>query len=118
MTELADMNTELRALRRELREAQANNAAATTDPATPRRVSNSEVLRALLERMRHSAASERASVRLTRNAKGDTQIEVLATSDDVDEAASEATRIYEAVRTLYPLAGVEIVRKEKGGDDA
>ena len=72
----------------------------------PPRVTLSEIVRALLER----GPGEHSSVKLTRNAKGDTQIEVTVRSGGVDaetldEAARKAREHYDALRDEYPLSG-------------
>jgi peptidyl-tRNA hydrolase len=56
------------------------------------------------------AGGEHSSVRLTRNAKGDTQIEVTVRTGDeshlltVADAAEHARTIYDSLRDAYPLA--------------
>ena len=68
------------------------------------RVSLSEVVRALLEK----GGSEHHSVTLTRNAKGQTQIEVVVRASEgsaismPSEAAATASAIYDALRKDYP----------------
>lgn len=41
-------------------------------------------------------------VKLTRNAKGNTQIEVKAVAESLDEAKNKAVEIYDALREKYP----------------
>jgi hypothetical protein len=53
-------------------------------------------------------SSDRATVRLTRNARGDTQIEVLVGAGDdgtesVTDVSARACEVYDALRERYPL---------------
>lgn len=88
--------------------ARAGNARGTGSrtPDAPRRLSLSEILELMLTR----PASEHSSVSLTRNAKGETQIEVTVRTGDAGgtetaaEAAAEAQSIYDRLRATYPLA--------------
>lgn len=70
------------------------------------RVSLSEVVRLLLERQQ----VERSTVSLTRNAKGETQIEVtVRTAEDgsittVAEAEAVARDVYDRLRARYPMS--------------
>ncbi len=70
-----------------------------------KRLSLSAILELLLQR----GGGERSSVTLARNAKGDTQIEVVVrTSEDgpvltAAAALEEATRLYDAARESYPM---------------
>lgn len=72
---------------------------------TPR-VTNSEIIRRLLER----GGSEHSSVSITRNAKGQTQLEVVVRTGDGAEARTPheaeaiATGIYDRLRAKYPFA--------------
>jgi hypothetical protein len=76
----------------------------------PRRVTNAEVLRAFLVQMQNRGG-EHSTIRLARNAKGDTQIEVSVRTGEspevetVEDAAAKAREVYEALRMLYPMAG-------------
>lgn len=75
-------------------------------PARARRLSLSEVVEQLLAR----GSGDRSSVTLSRNAKGETQIEVVVRSADsghvttAREAADEAATLYDELREKYPLA--------------
>lgn len=70
-----------------------------------KRLSLSEVTRLLLER----GGSEHHSVTLTRNAKGETQIEVVVRASDGSpiatpgEAAAVAETVYDELRIRYPF---------------
>ena len=71
-----------------------------------KRLSLSEVTRALLDR----GGSEHSSVTLTRNAKGETQIEVVVRTGEggdvqtVEQAEEHAKQVYDRLRTAYPFA--------------
>jgi hypothetical protein len=73
----------------------------------PRRMSMGRVVEMLLQR----GSSNSSSVTLTRNAKGETQIEVVIRTDEAHdinspgEAEAVATTIYDALRTKYPFGG-------------
>lgn len=77
-----------------------------TDTPKARRLSLSEVLELVLSR----GTGDRSSVTLTRNAKGDTQIEVTVRTGDTGDvltaadAAAEAQRLYDSLREAYPSA--------------
>jgi hypothetical protein len=72
---------------------------------TRSRVTLSEVVRALLER----GSSEHSSVTLSRNARGETQIEVVVRTGDtggvqtVAEAELLAVAVYDRLRGSYPF---------------
>jgi hypothetical protein len=88
---------------------------------TPRRLRAADVIdqqqatiAALLER----GGGENSSVTLTRNAKGQTQIEVTVRTDrdaiaTADLAHAKATEIYDALCEAYPLA---LEPAAKGGE--
>ena len=71
------------------------------------RLNLSELARLLIaSSMRNTA--DRSSVRLTRNAKGDTQIEVVVGAGEdgaetIGEVAGRACEVYDHLRELYPL---------------
>lgn len=77
-----------------------------TETPKPKRLSLSEIVELLLARN----SSEHSSVSLTRNSKGDTQIEVVVRSSEAGEvttaqaAAAEARRLYDELRKAYPPA--------------
>lgn len=72
----------------------------------PKRMTLSEIVELLLAR----SASDRTSVSLSRNAKGDTQIEVVVRTSDggdvatADQAAAKAQELYERFRNRYPMS--------------
>lgn len=76
-------------------------------PATkPQRLSLSTILELMLAR----GSGDRSSVSLTRNAKGETQIEVVIRTGDSGEILSpadaerEASEVYNRLRAAYPLS--------------
>lgn len=80
---------------------------ATSSPEAPKRMTLSQVVEHLLTR----GSSQSSSVTLTRNAKGETQIEVVVRTDaelaivTPDDARETAERVYDALRDRYPLTG-------------
>lgn len=88
----------------------------------PKRLSLSQILELMLTR----GTPERSAVTLTRNASGETQIEVtVRTGDDgdtvtVEDAEAKAQLVYDRLRELYPQtnghenATVELTRNAKG----
>lgn len=78
----------------------------TDTDSNPRRMTLSRVVEMMLERGSHGASS----VSLSRNAKGETQIEVVVrTSDDgpvrtPEDAQAVAVDVFEALRARYPMA--------------
>jgi hypothetical protein len=90
--------------------------------AKPKRLSLSEILQLVLTRQ----VTEPSSVTLTRNASGETVIEVKVKAHEdgglaaVEEAAEHATDIYEQLRVHYPYAkdvddgAVKLTRNAKG----
>lgn len=93
---------ELRALH-SARRSEANNV---TEPEPAKRMTLSHIVELLLTKAGH----DRSSVTLSRNAKGETQIEVVVrTGDssevsDVLEAEQRAGDVYDRLRAKYPLA--------------
>lgn len=81
-----------------------------TDPGSPRRLTLSQIVEAQLAAL-NRAGGEHSTVRLTRNAKGDTQIEVVVRTGDEShivtaaDAATHARAIYDDLRVAYPMAG-------------
>ena len=73
------------------------------DPAAPKRMTLSQVVEQLLQR----GSSEHSSVTLSRNSKGETQIEVVVRTGDagdvltIEEAEQAATAVYDRLRELY-----------------
>ena len=71
----------------------------------PRRLTQSEIIQQLLAK----GSSEHHSISLSRNAKGETQIEVVIRSGGDDaptatDAEQLATGIYDRLRAKYPMA--------------
>lgn len=71
----------------------------------PRRLSLSEIVAMLLSR----TGGEHSSVKLSRNSKGDTQIEVVVRSGDrdaetIEEAAAKTRALYDELSTIYPMS--------------
>lgn len=75
--------------------------------ATPKRMSLSQVVEALLQR----GGSEHSSVTLSRNAKGETQIEVVVRTGEagdvttIEEAEAAAVAVYDRLREAYTYGG-------------
>jgi len=80
---------------------------ADTAGAKPRRVTQGEIIMALLER----GSSQSSSVTIARNAKGDVQFEVVIRTDPdhgiatPDEAKAIAETIADELTTKYPIGG-------------
>lgn len=79
-----------------------------TAPAErPRRMTMGQVVEALLNR----GGGEHSSVTLTRNAKGETQIDVVVRTSEhgeaetVEDAEAIATATYDRLRERYPMGG-------------
>ena len=74
--------------------------------APAKRVTLSQVVEKLLER----GGSEHSSVTLTRNAKGEVQIEVVVRTAEhgdvqtIDQAAAKARELFDSLRSHYPLS--------------
>jgi hypothetical protein len=70
----------------------------------PKRMSLSQVVEALLNR----GGSEHSSVTISRNAKGETQLEVVVRTGEtgnvqtIEEAEEAATAVYDRLREQYP----------------
>jgi hypothetical protein len=75
----------------------------------PHRITQTQILERLLHALGRGA-QEHSTVKLTRNAKGDTQIEVSVRTGEsevetVDEARVKAEQTYDHLREMYPLSG-------------
>jgi hypothetical protein len=74
--------------------------------ALPRRLTQAQIIGMLLTR----GSREHSSVTLSRNAKGETQIEVVVRTGEsdevvtVDDAAAKADATYDRLRRRYPTA--------------
>lgn len=117
-----DYQRQLRELRAEL-EAERSGHRLQAVPDTPP-LRQRDIIRALLEeRGRRAATGERSTVRLTRNSKGDTQLEVYVGTGDAEgidtpeDAAARARQLYDALRLVYPLTEVEKAESAKRGGD-
>lgn len=81
------------------------NTETGAEPVKPRRVTQGEIILALLQR----GSAGGSSVQLSRNAKGETQIEVVvrvdhdAGIDTPGEASAVAETVYDALTAKYPL---------------
>jgi hypothetical protein len=109
-----DYHTEIQELRAELDRLRNVTRLAPVPDDKPRPLRQSEILRTMLERDKARAAgSEHDSVRLARNAKGDTQIEVVVRTGDAEDvqtieaAAAKAQEVYDFLGRMYPMSGVE-----------
>lgn len=77
-----------------------------TPAAKPKRMSLSDVVEALLNR----GGSEHSSVTLSRNSKGETQIEVVVRTGEtggvqtIADAESAAQEVYDRLRARYPMS--------------
>lgn len=103
-----EYRAEMRRLRAELEAANAGRHLHAVPKPPPLR--QAEVIRALLsERHARASSQARGTVRLTRNAKGDTQIEVLAEvnaesgEEAVARAMANAREVYDALALVYGL---------------
>lgn len=102
-----DTARELAGLRAELREL-IRAGRLDVEPSDSGRLRMSDVTRALLAAL-SKTGGEHSTVKLTRNAKGDTQIEVSVRTGDtegvvtVDDAAAKALDVYDRLRLVYPL---------------
>lgn len=96
---------EVRELRAELRAIEGGGMADEIQ-ARPRRMSATRMLELMLTR----GTREHSSVTLTRNARGETQIEVVVRTDDsglvpdVDAAAAKARELFDELRATYPTS--------------
>lgn len=79
----------------------------TDPPARTRRMTLSDVVEQLLQR----GTVGTSSVTLARNAKGETQLEVVVRTGDtgevltVQDAETVAVQVYDRLRELYPMSG-------------
>jgi hypothetical protein len=119
-----EYQAELRKLRGELRAIQGGGEGDGVPQGTPP-LRQRDILRALLaERSARSAHRSRATVRLTRNAKGDVQPEVLVEVSDeeageaIAKAQHEATRVFDALCLVYSLGATPPNGAGGGGHDA
>lgn len=107
MADLEDVYLQLEQLRNTI-ETRLPEQGEQGEPGKRRPLRKDDVLAALLARATQTG-SEHSSVRLARNAKGDTQIEIVVRSGDspdietAAQALAEATRLYDNCRELYPL---------------
>jgi hypothetical protein len=120
-----EYQAEVRRLRNELAELRAAQGGANLHAidggnGRPKRLTLSDIVESLLA-AQSKHGGERSAVKLTRNARGDTQIEVIVRTGDstgietVDDCAAEANRVYEALSILYPMGAA--VRASKGQND-
>lgn len=83
----------------------ARTHTAATPAEAPKRMSLSQVVEALLQR----GSSEHSSVTISRNAKGETQLEVVVRTGDagevatIEEAEAAAKAVYDRLRAAYPF---------------
>lgn len=102
-----DTARQVAALRDELRELAASGRL-QVEPAESGRLRMSDVTRALLAAL-SKTGGEHSTVKLARNARGDTQVEVSVRTGDteaivsVDDAAAKAVEVYDRLRLLYPI---------------
>lgn len=119
-----DYHAELQELRSELERLRGLTRPTIVTEDKPRPLRQSEILRAMLERDKARAAGgEHDSVRLARNAKGDTQIEVVVRTGDtadvatIEAAAAKAQEVYDLLGRMYPMTTLD-APAPKGESDA
>lgn len=102
-----DTARQVAALREELRDMLASGRLEAIVPEA-RSLTRAEIMRGLLAAI-GKTGGEHSTVKLTRNAKGDTQIEVSVRTGDTPgvetaaDASAEAVRLYDNLRELYPM---------------
>lgn len=90
-----------------IRGGAADDSAGAAAPIAATRLTLSRIVELLLA---HRGGREHSSVTLTRNARGEVQIEVVVrTGDDgdivtVDQAAAKATELFKTLRQTFPLS--------------
>lgn len=120
MTDHDDYHAEVQRLRAELDEARRLTVLPGGKDAPRKRISTSDVLDAFLDRMRNDGGTG-ATVKLTRNAKGDVQIEVSVRTGDTPEitsaedAAAKARSLYDGLAAIYPMLESPAPAPSKGG---
>lgn len=88
--------------------------------ATPRRMTQGEILAAFVERMQRAGQTEHSSVTLKTNARGDVQIDVTVRTGEtpevatVDDAAAKCRTVFDLLRAFYPLGAIEANGGAKG----
>ena len=109
MSSLDELKAELATIRaREAARAAAQAGQGSDEPR--RRLTLSDIVGLMLAAQAHGGG-EHSSVRLNRNARGDTQIEVTVRTGDshgidtASDAAAEALRLYNNLRELFPMGG-------------
>jgi hypothetical protein len=119
-----DHYAEMQELRAELDRLRGLTRPTIVAEDKPRPLRQSEILRTMLERDKARASgSEHDSVRLTRNAKGDTQIEVTVRTGDsedvatIEAAAAKAQEVYDLLGRMYPMSTLD-APTPKGKSDA
>jgi len=119
-----DYHTEIQELRSELERLRGLTRPTIVAEDKPRPLRQSEILRTLLERDKARAAGgEHDSIRLARNAKGDTQIEVVVRTGDsediptIEAAAAKAQEVYDLLSRMYPMSTLD-APTPKGKSDA
>lgn len=122
MSDSEDYQAEVRRLRAELAQLRASGGGkhlSVVPDEKPQRMTLTEVVRELLS-AQSKHGGERSMVKLTRNARGDTQIEVAVRTGDTSgietaaDCAAEATRIYDALSMVYPMTDAS---KGSGGQN-
>lgn len=83
----------------------------TADSEPRRRLTLSEIVEQQLAALSR-VSGDHSTVKLTRNARGDTQIEVSVRTGEggletADQAAAEARRLYDDLATAYPTGGTD-----------
>lgn len=121
MTEIDDVYAVVLKLRDELLERFETTAEEIAEPKR-KRITKDEILAAHLAAMTHTG-SEHSSARLARNAKGDTQIEVVVRTGDTPEIATAADALAEAIRLytnaceLLPMTNGDARSRSKAATD-
>lgn len=120
MTEHEDYHAEIQRLRAELDEARRLRVLPGAGDSPRKRISTTDVLDAFLEKMKHDGGTG-STVKLTRNARGDVQIEVAVRTGDTPEvvsaedAAAKARSLYDGLAAIYPMLESASPDKPKAG---
>jgi len=114
MTTTDDFHRELLHMR-ELIEQRLPDVPAEDGTVKRRRVTKDDVLASFLASL-NRGGQEHSSVRISRNARGDTQFEVVVRSGDTPEIETAAQAMAEATRLYLVLDEAFTMRREGGGD--